>query len=111
MDAEAEAAITELRGRVSKLERAQNENTESLTWACGELGKITAIVHRHTSQLERIDDRLNGIDDRLNGIDGRLGKVEAGLTEVKGEVAGLRRDMPGIVAAALREVMGPSKES
>ncbi len=104
MDAEAEAAITELRGRVSKLERAQNENTESLTWACGELGKITAIVHRHTSQLERIDDRLNGID-------GRLGKVEAGLTEVKGEVAGLRRDMPGIVAAALREVMGPSKES
>jgi hypothetical protein len=35
MDAEAEAAITELRGRVSKLERAQNENTESLTWACG----------------------------------------------------------------------------
>ena len=25
MDAEAEAAITELRGRVSKLERAQNE--------------------------------------------------------------------------------------
>ena len=104
MDAEAEAAITELRGRVSKLERAQNENTELLTWACGELGKITAIVHRHTSQLERIDDRLNGID-------GRLGKVEAGLTEVKGEVAGLRRDMPGIVAAALREVMGPSKES
>ncbi len=97
MDAEAEAAITELRGRVSKLERAQNENTESLTWACGELGKITAIAHRHTAQLERIDDRL--------------GKVESGLAEVKGEVAGLRRDMPGIVAAALREVMGPSKES
>ena len=104
MDAEAEAAITELRGRVSKLERAQNENTESLTWACGELGKITATLNAHTSQLGRIEDRMGSVENRLGSVENRLGKVEAGIDT-------LRRDMPGIVAAALREVMGPSKEN
>jgi archaellum component FlaC len=104
--------VQDLEGRVSALEAAQNDTTKTLRWVVAKLGGIASQQDEHTLQLERIDSRLGGIDKRLDGIDkrfdgvdkrldgvdSRLGRVEAGLD-------GLRRDLPCIVADALREVL------
>ena len=104
--------VQDLERRVSALEAAQNDTTKTLRWVVAKLGGIASQQDEHTLQLERIDSRLGGIDKRLDGmdkrfdgvdkrldsVDSRLGRVEAGLD-------GLRRDLPSIVADALREVL------
>ena len=86
-----EADFDDLKTRVSRLERASINTTGTITWMAGMLGTIKAGQDNHTERLDRIDTRLNGIDTRL-------GRIEAG-------VAGVRKDMPGIVAEAMREVI------
>ena len=86
-----ESDFNELKTRVSRLEKASINNTETITWMAGMLGTIKAVQDKHT-------ERLDGIDGRLDGIDSRLNRVEA-------EITGLRKDMPSIVADAVREVM------
>ncbi len=93
-----DADFNDLKTRVSRLERASVNNTETITWMASTLGTVKAGVDMHTTRLDTIDGRLDGIDGRLDRIDGRLDRIEA-------DVKGLRDDMPGIVAAAMREVM------
>jgi len=93
-----ESDFNELKTRVSRLEKASINNTETITWMAGMLGTIKAVQDKHTERLDGIDGRLDRIDGRLDGIDSRLNRVEA-------EITGLRKDMPSIVADAVREVM------
>lgn len=83
--------VEELERRVTALETAQNETTQTLRWVVSKLGRISAVQDEHTLRLERIESRIDEVD-------GRLEKVEA-------DVKGLREDMPSIVADALREAM------
>ena len=46
----------------------------------------------------RTEQRLDNVDGHLERVEGRLGRVEKGLAD-------LRDDMPGIVGAAMREVL------
>ena len=80
-------SLEELAERVTVLEKAQITNASTMKWMAGTLGQIQAAVDDHTV--------------RLDGIDKRLDRVEH-------EIKGLRADMPGIVAAALRDVLKPS---
>ena len=83
------ATLEELEQRVAVLEKAQhalaqaqNENTVTLKWMAGTLAQVKALADDHTERLQRIDGRLDRIEH---------------------DVKGLRRDMPGIVAGALRD--------
>jgi len=80
-----------LEKRVSALEKAAVNNTETITWLAGTLGSMKATQEMHTK-------RLNGIDAVLEDHTNRLDRIEA-------DVKGLRADMPGIVAGAMREVL------
>ena len=66
------ATLEELEQRVAALEQAQNENAVTLKWMAGTLAQVKALADDHTERLDRIED----------------------------DVKALRRDMPGIVAAA-----------
>jgi uncharacterized coiled-coil protein SlyX len=66
------ATLEELEQRVAALEQAQNENAVTLEWMAGTLAQVKALADDHTERLDRIED----------------------------DVKALRRDMPGIVAAA-----------
>ena len=57
------------------------KTTVTLKWMAGTLAQVKALADDHTERLQRIDGRLDRIED---------------------DVKGLRRDMPGIVADALR---------
>ena len=82
------STLEELERRVLALEQAHNENTTTLKWMAGTLGEIKGVVDNHT--------------ERLRNIDGGLKDTKASLARVEQDLKGLRRDMPGIVADALR---------
>jgi hypothetical protein len=73
--------IEDLRRRVEALEKAQTTNTGTLKWISGTLGQVAGDVAGLREESAK-----------------RFDKVDA-------EIAGLRRDLPGIVADAVREGM------
>jgi phage shock protein A len=74
--------IEELERRVTALEAAQNDTTQTLRWVVTKLGKMSAVQDEHTLRLERIDNRLD--------------RMEA-------DFKGLRADLPAMLAEAVRE--------
>jgi archaellum component FlaC len=93
-----EADIIDLKSRVTRLERASVNNTETIGWMAGMLGTIKSIQDTHTK-------RMDGIDARFDRVDSDIREVKADLRAVKATVEELRDELPGIVAAAMREVM------
>jgi predicted nucleic acid-binding Zn-ribbon protein len=73
--------LEDLDRRVSALERAQGETTESLRWVVAKLGRIQAVQDEHTLRLERLEEKVDGVERKLDGL------IEA---------------LPGIVAEAVR---------
>ena len=90
--------IADLERRVTALEAAQTETAETQTWMASTLGRIAAVQDEHTRHLVQIVSRLDKIDTRFDKIENRLGKVET-------EITSFRRDLPSIVADAVREGM------
>ncbi len=97
------ATVEELERRVLALEkgqhehqRAQNENTAILRWLAGTLAQVEALSNDHTERLQRIERRLSAVETTGNEQTERLDRIEH-------DVKGLRRDMPGIVADALKD--------
>jgi uncharacterized coiled-coil protein SlyX len=83
--------IADLERRVTALEANQHDTVETLRWVVAKLGRVSAVQDEHGLRLERIDGKLDKIENRL-------GKVEA-------EITSFRRDLPSIVADAVREGM------
>ena len=79
LEVKVDASFAEFERRVIALEKAQTDNT--LRWMAGTLAQVKAFADDHAERLQRIDGPLDRIED---------------------DVKGLRRDMPGIVAEALR---------
>lgn len=82
------ADILDLERRVTALEAAQNDTTQTLRWTVAKLGRISAVQDEHTLRLERI---------------------ESDVAAIKTDLSGLRRDLPGIISDAMREVLKESK--
>ena len=82
------ADIQELDRRVTALEAAQSDTTQTLRWVVAKLGRVSSVQDEHTLRLERIDSRLTN--------------VETGLDS-------LRRDLPGMIANVMREVLKEHK--
>ena len=97
------ATLEELERRVLALEkgqhalqRAQNENKVTLKWLAGTLAQIEALAYDHRERLKGIEGRLGAIEITGNAQAERQDRIEH-------DVKGLRRDMPGILADALRD--------
>jgi predicted nuclease with TOPRIM domain len=86
MDVEAE--IRDLKRRVSEIE--------------GSFGFLTEQVKSVHKDLLTFQART---EQRFDKVEGRFDKVEGRLDRVENEVRGLRKDMPGIVGAAMRETL------
>ena len=93
---ELERRVLALEKGQHELQRAQNENTVSLKWLAGTLAQIEALAYDHRERLKGIEGRLGAIEITGNAQAERLDRIENG-------VKGLRKDMPGILADALRD--------
>ncbi|MBO0765219.1 MAG: hypothetical protein J2P50_11615 [Hyphomicrobiaceae bacterium] len=81
--------LEELDRRVTALERAQNDNTQSLKWVVTQLAKAQVTLDEHTLRLDRVETKLDGV-----GTD---------VGQIKGKLDGLIEGLPRIVAEAIRE--------
>ncbi len=84
--------IAELERRVVALEAAQNENTKTLNWVVGTIGRMAA--------------DLSAVKEDVKGLRSEVGAMDRRLTE---DIAGLRRDLPAIVGEAMRDVLRGEK--
>jgi hypothetical protein len=84
-----------LEKRVTTLEKASVNNTETLKWMAGTLGTMKATQDDHTGRLGGLDERFDGLSAEVRGV--------------KADLASLRRDLPSIVAEAMREVLKERK--
>ena len=99
------ATIENHEPRVDALEKAHNTNTETLEWMAGTLGRIKATTDLHTGRFNDLDNRVDRVEQKLVSVEQKL---TSRMERVEHEVKRLRDDLPGIVAAAMREVLGKS---
>ncbi len=97
------ATLEELERRVIALEKAQNENTITLKWVAGTLAQVKSLGDDHTERLQRIEQTVNVHGERLQALEQTVNDQTGRLDRIEHDVKGLRRDMPGIVADALRD--------
>ena len=90
--------IQELTMRVSRLEKASIENTETITWLAGTLGTMKAVQDNHTQRLDRVETKVDRVEIRLDRVEGKVDRVDKTLNDMM--VA-----LPKLVADAMRDVL------
>ena len=64
------------------------------------------IVSRYIlEQTRRNGDDLAALKTRLDRVEARLDRVESELRQLRDELRQLRRDLPGMIAETMREVL------
>ncbi len=110
------AQIADLDRRVAVLEnaaRGQERYNARVTELLTELKEDTALLRRHAistgQKVEGMDGRFVSLEARVETVEARLQKVEARLEKVEVRLTEietyLRRDLPGIIAETMREVL------
>jgi DNA-binding transcriptional MerR regulator len=125
------AAITEdriqrIEARVTAVEQAQNDNTQSLRFIVTTVAQMKAVQDDHGLTLDSHSKVLEGhskvldqhskvLDQHSKVLDQhskileqhskRFDRVDADLMALRGEVQALRKELPGIVADVMREVL------
>jgi chromosome segregation ATPase len=110
MDVEAE--IIELKRRIAVLENeveADRELPVRLFRYVREMRDDIALLRQHAvaagKHVETIETRLDRVEQRLDKVEQRLSKVESELTGLRAEFNAFRKELPGMIAEAMREVL------
>lgn len=83
--------LAELERRVTALEAAQNDTTQTLRWVVAKLGRVAAVQEEHTLRLDRIESRLDKVEDKLDRL--------------QSDFSAHREELPGMIADIMREVL------
>jgi chromosome segregation ATPase len=94
--------LEDLDRRVTALERAQGDTTESLRWVVAKLGRVQAVQDEHTLRLERVETKVDEHTLRLERLETKVDRMDARLGSVERKLDGLIEALPGIVAEAVR---------
>jgi chaperonin cofactor prefoldin len=82
--------LEDLDRRITVLELAQGDTTDTLKWVVAKLGHIQAVQDEHTLRLERLETKVDGLEARFDGLESKLdGLIEA---------------LPGLIVEAVRSV-------
>ena len=99
MSMDVEAEIRDLKRRVGELEGS-----------FGFLTQQVKAVHKDLLEFEtKTEQNFKSVDERFNQVDKRFDRLESKVDsldrKIDTKVDGLRRDLPGIVADTMREVL------
>lgn len=117
MDVEAE--IVELKRRMTAVEsevKSEQQFSVRLFQAVRELRDDVALLRTHSmmvgDRVGRLDERMDAVEQRLGGVEQRLDNVEKRLERVETDLAALRsefntfrKELPGMIAETMREVL------
>jgi outer membrane murein-binding lipoprotein Lpp len=107
--------FAELTSRVTRLERASVNNTETIGWLAGTLGGMKAVQDDHTQRLDRIETDVQVLKSDVAILKSDVSTLKSDVAILKSDVGSLKADlrgliinMPSIVADAMRDVMRKS---
>jgi chromosome segregation ATPase len=114
-----EERIQRIEGRVTAVEQAQNDNTQSLRFIVATVAQMKAVQDDHGHQLDehgrkldehgrKLDEHGRKLDEHGRKLDdhGRqLGELRGDVNGLRTEVHALRKELPTIVADVMREVL------
>jgi chromosome segregation ATPase len=110
MDVEAE--IVELKRRMTTLENevtANHDFSVKLFIHIRDMREDIALVRSHAvvtdKRLERLEERMARLEHRTEKIDQRLERVESDLHGLRSEFNTFRKELPGMIAETMREVL------
>ena len=102
-----EAQIASLTSRVSALEA---EVQGQQRYNCAELREDVAIVRSHAvglgQRFDALEAKFSTLEAKFPTLEVKFSSLEA---KVSTEIGGLRRDLPGIIAETMREVLREGK--
>jgi hypothetical protein len=78
------------------------ELTGQFQFNSSQLASVQRYMH---GRFDQIDARFDKLDGRFDKVEGRMDRLEVKVDRLEGEVVGLRRDLPMIVAETMREVL------
>jgi chromosome segregation ATPase len=107
-----EDRIQRIEARVTAVEQAQNDNTQSLRFIVATVAQMKAVQDDHGHQLDehgrKLDEHGRKLDDHGRKLDdhGRqLGELRSEVGGLRTEFHALRKELPTIVANVMREVL------
>ncbi len=74
--------LEDLDRRVTLLEAAQGDTTQTLRWVVAKLGRIQAVQDEHTLRLERVETRLDKVETRLNSVEAKVDALPRAIAEL-----------------------------
>jgi uncharacterized coiled-coil protein SlyX len=77
--------IQDLERRVSALEAAQNDTTQTLRWVVAKLGKMSATLDEHTLQLERLDVRMDRLEQKVDALPSAIADTMREVLKERGQ--------------------------
>ena len=77
--------IEELDRRVSALEAAQNDNTQSLRWVVAKLGRVQSTLDEHTLRLDQVESRLERVETSVNQVASKIDALPRVIAELLNE--------------------------
>ncbi len=117
---DVEAQVANLTSRVSALEaevQGQQRYNSRILGMIGELRDDVAILRRHAvglgQRFDALEAKFTGLEAKFSGVEAKVTGLEAKFSsleaKVTAEIGGLRRDLPGIMAETMREVLREGK--
>jgi hypothetical protein len=110
---DVEAQIASLTSRVSALEaevQGQQRYNARILGMLTELRDDVAILRSHAvglgQRFDALEAKFSTLEARFSTLEVKFSSLE---TKVTAEIGGLRRDLPGIIAETMREVLREGK--
>jgi outer membrane murein-binding lipoprotein Lpp len=114
------AQIADLTRRVAALEveaQGQQRYNARILGMLTELRDDVAILRSHAvglgQRFDALEARVGGLEAKVGGLEAKVDRLEAKVgsldAKVSAEIGGLRRDLPGIIAETMREVLREGK--
>jgi chromosome segregation ATPase len=100
-----EDRIQRIEARVTAVEQAQNDNTQSLRFIVATVAQMKAVQDDHGHQLDEHGRKLDDHGRKLDDHGRQLGELRSEVGGLRTEFHALRKELPTIVANVMREVL------
>jgi predicted nucleic acid-binding Zn-ribbon protein len=68
--------------RVTKVEHAQGETTETLRWVVTKLARMQAVQDEHTLRLERLETKVDRLETKVDTLETKVDALPRAIAEV-----------------------------
>jgi hypothetical protein len=111
-----EDRMKRVEARLTAVEQAQNDNTQSLRFIVTTVAQMKAVqddLLTTVTELAVVQERQGKVQEQQSKVQEQQGKVQEQHTKrfdrLEADIKGLRSDLPGIIADAMRDVLRDKK--